>query len=121
VQTAGGNAYENREPETYITLQENTEIFSQHGSTGDSRKVPLHSIANIKGFKLACNNINSLYKHIDEIRYILMSSPLEVLAINESKLDNTITDGEIHIHGYVIIRKDRNRHGGGVAIWRFIS
>ena len=117
MQTAGGNAYENREPETYITLQENTEIFSQHGSTGASRKVPLHSIANIKGFKLACININSLYKHIDEIRYILMSSPLEVLAINESKLDNTITDGEIHIPGYVIIRKDRNRHGGGVAIY----
>jgi hypothetical protein len=46
-----------------------------------------------------------------------MSSPLEVLAINESKLDNTITDGEIHIPGYVIIRKDRNRHGGGVAIY----
>ncbi|CAB4045619.1 RNA-directed DNA polymerase from transposon BS, partial [Paramuricea clavata] len=75
---------------------ENTEIFSQHGSTGDSGKVPLHSIANIKGFKLACININSLCKHIDEIRYILMSSPLEVLAINESKLD-TITGGEIHI------------------------
>ena len=92
-------------------------IFSQHGSTGDSGKVPLHSIANIKGFKLACININSLYKHIDEIRYILMSSPLEVLAINESELDNTITDGEIHIPGYVIIRKDRNRHGGGVAIY----
>jgi hypothetical protein len=117
VQTARGNAYENREPETNITLQENTKIFSQHGSTGDSGKVPLHSIANIKGFKLACININSLYKHIDEIRYILMSSPLEVLAINESKLDNTITDGEIHIPGYVIIRKDRNRHGGGVAIY----
>jgi hypothetical protein len=106
VQTARGNAYENREPETNITLQENTKIFR-----------PLHSIANIKGFKLACININSLYKHIDEIRYILMSSPLEVLAINESKLDNTITDGEIHIPGYVIIRKDRNRHGGGVAIY----
>ena len=40
-----------------------------------------------------------------------------MLAINESELDNTITDGEIHIPGYVIIRKDRNRHGGGVAIY----
>ena len=34
-----------------------------------------------------------------------MSSPLEVLAVYESKLDNTITDEEIHIPGYVIIRK----------------
>ena len=62
----------------------------------------------IKGFKIACINVNSLYKHIDEIRFILMSSPLDVLAINESKLDHNITDGEIHIPGYIIIRKDRN-------------
>ena len=46
-----------------------------------------------------------------------MTSPLEVLAINESKLDGSINDGEIHIPGYVIIRKDRNRHGGGVALY----
>ena len=30
---------------------------------------------------------------------------------------SNITDGEIHTPGYVIIRKDRNRHGGGVAIY----
>ena len=58
-----------------------------------------------------------MHKHIDEIRYILMSGPLEVLAVNESKLDNTITDGDIHIPGYVITRKDRNRHGVGVALY----
>ena len=37
-------------------------------------------------------------------------SPLHCIA-------NSITDGEIHIPGYVIIRKDRNRHGGGVALY----
>ena len=42
-------------------------------------------------------------KHIDEIRFILTSTTLEVLAINESKLDNSINDGEIHIPGYVSI------------------
>ena len=43
-------------------------------------------------------------KHIDEIRFILTSTTLEVVAINESKLDNSINDGEIHIPGYVSIR-----------------
>ena len=43
---------------------------------------PLHCITSCKGFKLACVNVNSLFKHIDEIRYILINSPLEVLAIN---------------------------------------
>ena len=44
---------------------------------------------------------------------MLMITPLEILAINESKLDDSFTDGEISIPGYTIVRKDRNRHGGG--------
>ena len=78
---------------------------------------PLHCITSCKGFKLACVNVNSLFKHIDEIRYILINSPLEVLAINESKLDDTISDTEVYIPGYVIIRKDRSRSGGAVALY----
>ena len=40
---------------------------------------------------------------------------VEILAINESRLDYT-SNGEINIPGYVIERKDRNRSGGGVAL-----
>ena len=97
------------------TLREDLTLTSQYGSIDGSDRSPLHCIANIKGFKIACININSLYKQIDEICFILMSSPLDVLAINESKLNHSISDGEIQIPVYVIIRKDRNRHGGGVA------
>jgi len=61
--------------------------------------------------------IKSNCKHIDEIRNILINSPLEVLAINESKLDDTISDTEVYIPGFIIIRKDRRRSGGGVALY----
>jgi hypothetical protein len=57
-------------------------------------------------------SVQSLWKRSESLE----STTLEVLAINESKLDNTINDGEIHIPGYVSIRKDRTRHGGGVLI-----
>ena len=40
-----------------------------------------------------------------------------MLAINESKLDGTISDIEVYIRGYIIIRKDRSRSGGGVALY----
>ena len=40
-----------------------------------------------------------------------------MLAINESKLDDTISDTEVYIHGYIIIRKDRSRSGGGVVLY----
>ncbi len=35
----------------------------------------------------------------------------------ESKIDNQISNNEIHIDGFNIIRKDRNRFGGGVVLY----
>ena len=32
-------------------------------------------------------------------------------------LDLSVSNQEIKINGYDIVRKDRNRHGGGVAIY----
>ena len=37
--------------------------------------------------------------------------------INETKLDGTIDDALVGIDGYSIKRRDRNRNGGGVAIY----
>lgn len=39
-----------------------------------------------------------------------------MLAINESKTDGSISDTEVYIPGYIIIRNDRSRLGGGVAL-----
>ena len=36
---------------------------------------------------------------------------------NETRLDDTINDGLIHLNGYDVLRKDRNRMDGGVAIY----
>ena len=50
-----------------------------------------------KGLVIANLNINSLIKHIDEVRILLAQHALDILAINESKLDNFIADNEIRI------------------------
>jgi hypothetical protein len=42
---------------------------------------------------------------------------IDVFAINESKIDNSVKDSEISIPGYNMIRKDRNRFGGGVVVY----
>jgi len=41
----------------------------------------------------------------------------DLLAINETRLDETISDNQISINGYDLIRKDRLRHAGGVCIY----
>ena len=63
-------------------------------------------------------NINSILSHIDELHILAEEYQPHIIGINETKLDDLILDNELRIYGYkVIIRKDRNRHGGGVAFY----
>ena len=60
--------------------------------------------------------MNSLVKHIDEIRVLLSEFSVDILAINETKLDESIKSSELHIPGYEFIRRDRSRNGGGIGL-----
>ena len=62
-------------------------------------------------------NINSLSKHIDELRVFTTDNHFDVLAINETKLDCAISDQQISLSGYNCVRKDRNMFGGGVCMY----
>ena len=61
----------------------------------------------MRGFKLAALNVRSLVNHIDELRVFLATSPIDVLAKNETWLNSTISDNDVYIPGYDIIRRDR--------------
>ena len=47
----------------------------------------------------------------------MCTNVVDFLAINETRLDNTILNGELKVPGYDIERKDRNSSGGGVALY----
>lgn len=74
-------------------------------------------LSSFRGFKMALLNINSLGKHIDELRILMSDKPLDVLCINESKLDNSTTNELIGLEGYNLVRRDRNIFGGGVCVY----
>ena len=66
---------------------------------------------------MASLNINSFPAHIDELRVFMSTYKIDILSINETKLDFTIDDSELYLTGFEIIRKDRKingRNGGGV-------
>ena len=47
-------------------------------------------------------------------------SKIDILSINETKLDSTVHDSDVYIPGFEIVRKDRRvngRKGGGVCIY----
>ena len=62
-------------------------------------------------------NINSLTKHIDELRILRFDFSIDIISINETKLDDTIKNCEVHIPGCEFIRRDRNRQGGEVGFY----
>ena len=66
---------------------------------------------------MACLNINSLVSHIDDLRiFMSQSKGIDILAINETKLDSAIKVNEVHIPGYDIVRKDRENNGDMVVV-----
>ncbi|XP_028416157.1 uncharacterized protein LOC114539748 [Dendronephthya gigantea] len=71
----------------------------------------------LKGFTIALLNIRSLVKNLDQLRLYLLNQQFDVICINETRLDATVPNHEVGISGYEIVRKDRNRNGGGVAIY----
>ena len=59
-------------------------------------------------------------KHIDELRIVLSNQRVDILAINETKLDGGICNNEVTVEGYNIIRRDRSangRSGGGICFY----
>ena len=70
-----------------------------------------------RGFKITGLNINSLIKHIDDLRILLADRSIDILSFNETKFDDSIKSCEVRIPGYEFIRCDRNRQGGGVGLY----
>ena len=65
-------------------------------------------------------NISSLPNHIDELRVLLADKPIDVLSINETRLDDLVADSDVYISGYEIVRRDRSingRFGSGVCFY----
>ena len=75
------------------------------------------SVFKKRGLHFVHLNINSLPSKIEELRQIAKNTISAVIGLSETKLDKTIFDSEVSIPNYSLIRKDRNRKGGGVACY----
>ena len=58
-----------------------------------------------------------MLKHKSEIEMLLRENKIDILALNETKIDEVVSDSLIDIDGYNHERFDRNRHGGGVLVY----
>ena len=92
---------------------------AHHGVTSsrDQSNVVSSYVKHTKGMKVCHLNAQSLLSCIDELNIWLKANPYQIITLSETWLDSTVHDSEIAIPGFQIIRKDRNRHGGGTAIY----
>ena len=58
-----------------------------------------------------------MLSHIDELRILMAKYQFDILAINETKLDQSVDSGLVSINQYTLVRLDRNINGGGVALY----
>ena len=74
-----------------------------------------------RGLLICSLNAPSLRKHKDEIEVLMRENKIDILALNETKLDTELDskteEKQVSIPGYTVLRCDRNSHGGGVAIY----
>ena len=63
-------------------------------------------------------NARSLLPKISELRYLAnKQKTAAIISVTETWLDSSVTNSEIKIEGYNIVRRDINRHGGGVCTY----
>lgn len=55
---------------------------------------------------MASLNIVSLPEHLDEVKLSLFNHLVNLIAFNETRLGSTVTNDQIKVNGYDIIRKD---------------
>ena len=72
----------------------------------------------MKGLKVVFLNIDRLYDWLDELRMFANEHSPHIICLNETKLNQDTQDELLAINGFQnIVRKDRNKMGGGVAIY----
>ena len=72
---------------------------------------------NSNTFNILYYNCRSLLPKIDYLRAVTFSDHPDVICLVETWLSPDILDNELYIPDYCLIRLDRNRHGGGVALF----
>ncbi len=89
-------------------------------TTSPSRKCmrPIQiSTPNQNSLNILYTNCRSLFPKVDELRCLTSQQPPNIIFLCETWLDDTILDGELFIPSFSLVRRDRSRHGGGIAIF----
>ena len=67
------------------------------------------SINKADGFKIMSLNVFSLLGRLDQLNILIEEEKPHVIGINKTKIDSDISDTDIQIEGYEVVRRNRNK------------
>ena len=95
----------------------NPESNSKHDNSFNYDELKCLRLANKNNLLLGYININSIRNKIEQLASIISDS-FDVIAIAETKLDETFPTSQFIIDSYMKpYRYDRNKHGGGLLVY----
>ena len=80
----------------------------------DLKKLKVLSVENDSNPIVVYLNINSLGKKINHLREIREDSAIDILCVDETRIDSSYPDAQFQIYDYQFLpfRRDRNKYGG---------
>ena len=75
---------------------------------------------NVCGLKISQLNTQSILPKIGSLRLLMKDNPYDIFSVSETWLKPSISDTEISLPGYSVVRMDHcDKIGGGTAIYSF--
>lgn len=82
-------------------------IFHDPKTTAPNDSMDAPKVHLLRGLKIALLNVNRLVNRLDGVRELMSTYIFDVLAISDTWLSQKISDCEVTIPGYSVVRKDR--------------
>ena len=92
-------------------------IFEPGGPMGSSCSQPATNAPDKNTLKVLYYNVRSIVYKIDELSSNCSLHCPDIVCITETWLNENVLDSEICIPNYQLVRLDRNRQGGGIALY----
>ena len=106
-----------REALPLADISSSDSIFNTSTSSTNSSDTSYQSLSPSQQVLVFYSNCRSLSPKLDHLRLLAEASRPLIICLCETWLDESISNDEIFIPGFSLIRRDRDRHGGGIAMY----
>ena len=100
-----------------VTVSRDNDVTKSLNNNSIFIAVKQFYLQNQKQFKVAHINVNSIRHKFEPFREVLNENIFDVLAIQETKIDDSFPDNQFNVNMYVLHRQDYKSNEGGIMMY----